>query len=114
VVDLGLAPQDFWELTFREYDTMVRRYNDRLFREIYLPHGLAWALHANINRDRKKHPAEITLRDYPPAKDFLGDVPAEHDPFGPAPSGRSLFERMKNLAQAMGGEVLVDRPVADN
>ena len=101
-------------MTYRDYDDLVTRYNDRLWREQYLPFGLQWVILANAHRNSKVRPTAFALRDYPLAAGFLEEAVLADPQWSAQPSGKDLFAKMVALTKAFGGTIEVDRPIADN
>ena len=98
LVDLRLAPEVFWALTFRELDLLMRRRREVLEREVDFPAKLvSWFL-LNINRDHAQHPEPIPFAEVFPEK-----TPEE---MTPEEIADMWMKRARALTAMFGGEDL--------
>lgn len=91
-VDLGLRDEEFWRLTLRQFDALLRRQNQiRALADFRA--GTITAVLANVNRDPKKG------RAYTPA-DFFPSLRA-HQPPEPAPI--EVWKKIVSVFRAFRG-----------
>lgn len=58
-----MSEEDFWRLTFREFNALVQRENERQKADNYRAAFIVSSIY-NVNRDSKKHPEPFTPEDF--------------------------------------------------
>jgi len=87
--DLGLGDVDFWRLTLRQYDALVKRliFNNELRQ--WETARLMAAIYEQ-NRNPKKKPSAFSASDF---------MPRKNDP-------SSLLEKVKGINRMLGGKMI--------
>jgi len=90
--DLRLADEEFWSLTLKQYEALVKRYALDIERQDYHA-GLICSVLANIYRDPKKRRKPYTAQDFMPRKEKPKQEPEE------------IMRKMKAITISLGGEI---------
>lgn len=90
--DLNLTEDEFWGLTFKEFDALLKRQAANIERQDFRA-GLICAVLANINRDPKKSKV-FTPQDF---------MPSKPKPAAPAQNPEEMFELINLIYGAQNG-----------
>lgn len=92
-IDIGLSEQEFWEMTPRQFQLLVKRHEMRILRE-WQPMACLMALTANCHRDSSVRP-----QPYSP-EDFLPRRAPSRQACEPGPIGPEVYD---NFVKAIEG-----------
>jgi len=87
---LELSEDDFWRLTMREYDALLRRRNMNQEGEMYRAAFIVSSIY-NVNRDVKKKPEPFRPEDFMAKRATSKQTPED------------MLEMVKHLHAAFGG-----------
>ena len=95
----GLTPAEFWDSTPAEFVPYIReriKWKEEQDKMKNIRFGTIAAVIANVNRDKKKHPAPYKVSDFFPISNPR-----------PAPTAKSglhqLYDKMRDICSFMGG-----------